>query len=162
MLTLMPDLILGVLLAATSAWCALVHHRLRRLRTERGEMEAFVASLTAASERAEAAIAGLREAAAEVERAQREQGDAARQRGTELARIIESGSRLARRLETDLNHGVRTLAAASLQREASPRPIAASDPQAREPRPGPATRPGRAPEEAAVPDELRRVLETLR
>ena len=37
MLTLLPDLILGVLLAATSAWCALVHQRLRRLRTERGD-----------------------------------------------------------------------------------------------------------------------------
>ena len=156
MLTLVPDLILGVLLAATSAWCALVYQRLRRLRTERGEMEAFIASLTAASERAEAAIGGLREAAAEVERAQREQGDAARQRGTELARIIESGSRLARRLETDLNHGVRTLAAASLQREPPARPVATSTPPVRDPRPG------RAQEEPAVPDELRRVLETLR
>lgn len=156
MLTLVPDLILGVLLAATSAWCALVHQRLRRLRTERGEMEAFIASLTAASERAEAAIGGLREAAAEVERAQREQGDAARQRGTELARIIESGSRLARRLETDLNHGVRTLATASLQREPPARSVATSTPPVRDPRPG------RAQDEPAVPDELRRALETLR
>jgi hypothetical protein len=160
MLTLLPDLTLGIPLAATSVWCALVHHRLRRLRTERGEMEAFIACLTAASARAEAAIAGLREVAAEVERAQREHGEAVRQRGAELARIIENGSRLARRLEADLNQGMRHLASASLQREPPSRPVPAGDPPSREP--GPAARPGRAADEPAVPDELRRVLETLR
>jgi flagellar motor switch protein FliM len=48
-LDLAADLVLAGLLLLTTAWCALVYHRLRRLRTERGEMEAFIATLAAAT-----------------------------------------------------------------------------------------------------------------
>jgi hypothetical protein len=179
----LADLALAALLAANAVWCALLHRRLRRLGTaERGELEAFVAALGAASGRAESAIAGLREAALEAEARLREQGDSARQRGGELARLVESGSRLARRLEADLGHGARGLAAATggpgraglgpargrLDQDAD-RPPAFQ-------RPGPsAARPPErhAPADAALegaptaplpppPDALLRALETLR
>src|SRR4051794_20932110 len=109
-LPLLPDAILCALLLATSAWCALVHRRLRSLLTHKGEMAAFIAALGAATGRAEAAIAGLREVAADVDQRQAEQAEVARQRGADLARAIENGGRLARRLEADLDHGARTLA----------------------------------------------------
>lgn len=104
------DLVLAGLLLLTSGWCALVHHRLRRLRTERGEMEAFIATLAAATERAEAATAGLRGAVAETERGLREQGEAARQRAGELARLVDSGARVLRRLEAAVHGGAMSLA----------------------------------------------------
>ena len=100
MLDLAADLVLAGLLLLTTAWCALVHHRLRRIRTERGEMEAFIATLAAVTERAEAATAGLRGVVAEADSNLREQGEAVRQRAGELARLVDSGNRVLRRLET--------------------------------------------------------------
>jgi hypothetical protein len=176
----LADLALAALLAANAVWCALLHRRLRRLGTaERGELEAFVAALGAASGRAESAIAGLREAALEAEARLREQGDSARQRGGELARLVESGSRLARRLEADLGHGVRGLAAATGgpgragQGTARGRPEQDADrpvvqrPGSGAPRPperhAPAdAAPGGAPPLPPPPDALLRALETLR
>lgn len=111
------DLVLSGLLLLTAAWCALVHHRLRRLRTERGEMEAFIATLATATARAEAATAGLRGAVAEVDRGLREQTEAARQRAGELTRLVESGSRVLRRLETAVHGAARSLAEQEAARE---------------------------------------------
>lgn len=99
MLQLVADIALGSLLVVTAVWCALVHHRLRRLRTERGEMEGFITALTAATERAEAAITGLRETLARADRDLREQGELARQRAGELVRLIEDGGRVLGRLD---------------------------------------------------------------
>lgn len=116
-LDVVADLVLAALLLLTAAWCALVHQRLRRLRTERGEMEAFIATLTAATERAEEATSGLRGAVAEAERGLHEQGSAARQRAAELARLLESASRVLRRLEAAVHGGARSLAEQGLHRE---------------------------------------------
>ena len=110
LLDVAADLVLAGLLLLTAAWCALVHHRLRRLRTERGEMEAFIATLVNATERAEAATAGLRGAVAEVDGGLSVQGEAARQRAAELTRLVESANRVLRRLETAVLQGARSLA----------------------------------------------------
>lgn len=155
----LPDLALALLLVLTAFWCALVHHRLRRLRTDRGEIEAFVAALAAASERAETAIAGLREAAAETDRKLTQQAEAARQRTGELARLLDSGSRLARRLEAGIGQGARALAAAETARDQ--RPSWQAGERAAPERP--AERPAAPrPPAAAPPDELLRALESLR
>lgn len=60
MVDMAVELLLAALLMLTVVWCALVHQRLRRLRADKGEMEGFIAALSAVTERAEAAIAGLR------------------------------------------------------------------------------------------------------
>ena len=128
MLDLAADLVLAGLLLLTTAWCALVHHRLRRIRTERGEMEAFIATLAAVTERAEAATAGLRGVVAEADSNLREQGEAVRQRAGELARLVDSGNRVLRRLETAVLQGARSLAEQGVSRErpAEPTPVQAA------------------------------------
>lgn len=68
MLELAIDMASTVLLAATSMSCLVLHRRLRHLRTDRGDIEAFVRMLDAATQRAEAAIAGIREAADDLAR----------------------------------------------------------------------------------------------
>jgi hypothetical protein len=118
-------------------------------------MAAFVAALAAASERAETAIAGLREAAAETDRKLTQQAETTRQRGSELARLLESGTRLARRLETRIGHGARTLAAADTSREQ--RPAWQTSERAAAPDRQPTSRTA-----SAAPEELLRALETLR
>jgi hypothetical protein len=122
------DLALAALLLLTAGWCALVHQRLRRLRTERGEMEAFIATLAAATERAEVATGGLRDAVAEAGRGLREQEEAARQRASDLARQVDSGNRVLRRLETAVLQGARSLAEQGISRErpAEPAPAQAA------------------------------------
>jgi hypothetical protein len=131
------DLALAALLLLTAGWCALVHQRLRRLRTERGEMEAFIATLAAATERAEVATGGLRDAVAEAGRGLREQEEAARQRASDLARQVESGTRVLRRLETAVLQGARSLAEQGMARE-RPEPVAHVQAAAVEPRERPA------------------------
>ena len=156
------DLVLGGLLLLTAFWCALVHHRLRRLRMERTEMEGFITSLTAASERAETAIASLRETAAETERRLREQGENARQRGSELARLIDGGGRLARRLEVDLDQGARLMASSAPGREPGSSWSDRQEAGWRRSGPRPAERAPSSRPAAAPADELLRALETLR
>jgi hypothetical protein len=111
------DVILGVLLLVTAGACVALSYRLSRLRIERGEMEAFIAALATASERAESAIGGLKAAAADVERDLREHAEAARQRSLDLSRLIENGSRLARRLEGGLDTGARRMAGSTPPRD---------------------------------------------
>ncbi|MEK0085946.1 hypothetical protein [Benzoatithermus flavus] len=68
MLELAIDTASMVLLAATSVSCLALHRRLRHLQTDRGDIEAFVRMLDAATQRAEATIAGIREAADDLAR----------------------------------------------------------------------------------------------
>lgn len=148
---LVVDVAFGSLLAVTAVWCALVHHRLRRLRTERGEMEGFITALTAATERAEAAIAGLRDTLARADRDLREQGELARQRAGELARLIEEGGRVLGRLDAGGRRADRVSGGASVPRE---RQAAVA---------GPAVTPaGTQPRGSAAADELLKALGSLR
>ena len=172
LLDVAADLVLAGLLLLTAAWCALVHHRLRRLRTERGEMETFIATLVNATERAEAATTGLRGAVAEVDGGLSAQGETARQRAAELTRLVESANRVLRRLETAVLQGARSLAEQGISRE-RPEPAFAQIGGAAEPRERPtAAREGSreaARSSASLqgagglsPDELMRVLGSLR
>lgn len=151
MLESLTDLILAGLLLATIAACAVVYVRLRRLRTERGEMEGFIASLIEASARAEAAIAGLREVSVELEQGLSGQIGQAQLRCAELNRLIENGGRVAKRMETAFYQGARSLADRNLARE---------EPALAQPPPAKPVPPREAP--AQVNAELLKALGALR
>lgn len=102
--------LLVVLLLLTITWCIIVHYRLRRLRTDRGELEAFIAALDEATCRAEAAVRQMREANAVGEGAAREQERRARQQTTELARLMDNAVRVVQRLDAAIEHGATRVA----------------------------------------------------
>ena len=89
MIELAANLLVAFLLVLTTSWCVLLYRRLGRLRVERSDIEAFVTAIDAASRRAEAAIAGIRDSALEAQRAlggQQETGAAARRRADPAGR----------------------------------------------------------------------------
>jgi hypothetical protein len=153
---LAADLLIAFLLALTTTWCILLYRRLDRLRVERGDIEAFVTAIDAASGRAEAAIAGIRESALEAQRVLGGQKEATQQRSAELNRLVDSAGRMARRVEAALHQGARNMADASrvgLAREGAPA-VADSVPPNR-------AAPSR-PEAPKIDSELLRALEALR
>jgi hypothetical protein len=112
MTELAANLLVAFLLALTTTWCVLLYRRLDRLRIERRDVEAFVAALDAATQRAESATAGLRATAHEARQALRDGDELVKQRAAELARLVESGGRMARRLEAAVHQGARAGAGA--------------------------------------------------
>jgi hypothetical protein len=146
------DGVIVVLLAATIGYAFVLNRKLANLRATKGEMDALVARLVDATERAQAGLSGLREHAQE-SGAQIQRGiDAARGQADELRFLIERGEALAAKLEGS------TVAARSRPAAGDAR---ASDTQA--------TRPvarGRAAPAAAAPaaaeDELLKTLQGLR
>lgn len=115
------DLLLASLLLLTITWCVLLARRLRRLKVERGDIAEFVAAIDGATQRAEAAIAGMRETVRETQLMLSQQREATEARMAELTRLVEGGAQLARRLETVLQRGSRSLADLQGGRD-SPRP----------------------------------------
>ncbi len=130
MIELALQVVLVVLLLLTITWCVIVHFRLRRLRTEGGEMQAFVEALGAATTRAEATIRLMRDTGREIESAALERERQAR----ELGRLIESATRVTRRLEAAREQGAGRLAE-----------LRTRDDLASEPRQRPAEPPGTEP-----------------
>ncbi|MFZ1426081.1 MAG: DUF6468 domain-containing protein [Geminicoccaceae bacterium] len=110
MVELAPDLLVAFLLVVTTTWCVLLHRRLGRLRIERRDIEVFVSAVDTATRQAEAAIGGIRAAAAEAQRTLGGQQETAQQRVAELTRLLDSGGRMVRRLESSLHQGARTMA----------------------------------------------------
>ncbi|MFO1068447.1 MAG: DUF6468 domain-containing protein [Geminicoccaceae bacterium] len=150
------DLVLCALLAATIAWCAVVHRRLRALRADRGELEGFVAALGAATERAEAAIAGLRGAGEAARQELLKQDEESRQRVEEVVRAVDGAGRMLRRLETAIQHAARLAAEPPPRERTRPMPPEPAPVAAAEPRPAaPGTRP-------RISEDLLRVLQNLR
>jgi hypothetical protein len=109
---LAANLLVAFLLALTTTWCVLLYRRLDRLRVERRDIEAFVAAIDAATQRAESATAGIRATAHEAQQALRDGDELVKQRAAELARLVESGGRMARRLEAAVHQGARAGAGA--------------------------------------------------
>lgn len=154
MAQILAQAVLGALLLLTSGWCLALHQQLRRLRVERGEVIELVSLMNAASERAEAALSGMRAAGSELERTAAGRADDAARRAGELAKLIESGTRLLRRLEPAVQRGI-LLSQDHQGGVRAPR----ADPM---PRDGSAAgRTGAAPGHPEQ-DALRRALETLR
>lgn len=149
MAELVLQLALVVLLLLTITWCMIVHHRLRRLRTDRGEMQTLIAALDEATLRAEGAVREMRDASHEAASAANEQQRRARQQGEDLARLMDNGVRLLKRLDSAVERGATK--AAELRTQARPRSDAMVLPDTQhEPPPRPA-RAKPAPREAARP-----------
>lgn len=110
MTSLIADLIVACLLVLTSTWCAVLYRRFQRLRVERSDIEAFLSAVDGAARRAELAIAGIRDAATDAQRRLAADQQALDQRMAELARLIESAGRMARRVESAVHQGARTMA----------------------------------------------------
>jgi hypothetical protein len=117
MTSLAADLIVACLLVLTSAWCAALYRRLQRLRVERSDIETFLSAVDGAARRAELAIAGIRDGAAEAQRRLAVDQQALEQRVAELTRLIESAGRMARRVESAVHQGARAMAEEAVQRD---------------------------------------------
>ena len=156
MIAIASDLLMAFLLLLTTCWCALLYRRLDRLRVERSDIETFIAAVDGAVRRAEQAVGGIRDGVGEAQRLLGAEQEAAQQRAAELARLVESAGRMARRVEAAIHQGARAMAQDSLERErvareAAPPPAPAAVPEARE-----------RSKRARIDAELLKVLEALR
>lgn len=111
------EIVLAILLLLTIAWCAIVHHRLRKLMTDQGEVAAFVRSLTEATSRAELVVGEMRAVGEQAHAILIEHQEAARRQQDEINRLLESGSRMARRLETGIVQGAKRMAEARTRQD---------------------------------------------
>jgi hypothetical protein len=104
------QLVLVVLLLLTITWCIVVHHRLRRLRADHGELEAFIAALGEATGRAEAVVRQMQEASQAAQNTALEQERRARQQGELLARLMDNAVRVTKRLDAAVEQGATQMA----------------------------------------------------
>lgn len=104
------QLALAVLLLLTITWCMIVHHRLRRLHADSGEMRSLIAALDEATDRAEAAVREMREANMAATTAASEQHRRSRQQCEELARLMDNALRLIKRLDAAVQQGATRVA----------------------------------------------------
>ena len=102
--------LLVILLLLTITWCVIVHYRLRRLRTDRGELEAFIAALGEATGRAEDAVRHMRDANQAALSTARDQEHRARQQSAELARLMDNAVRVVKRLDAAVEQGATRVA----------------------------------------------------
>ncbi len=144
MIDLALQIILVVLLLLTITWCVIVHHRLRRLRVDRGELQSFIAALAEATERAEAAVQRMYEANRAVEGSAREQARRTRQESEALARLVDNASRVIKRLDAAVENGATKLAELRSQPTLAPAVVPEDDARAASGR-------GRSPGTAASP-----------
>ncbi|MEO1016171.1 MAG: DUF6468 domain-containing protein [Pseudomonadota bacterium] len=104
------EFILCLLMVPTIFWSVLIHRRLRRMRTDQGEMTAFIEALNETIVRAERAVGTLQAVGREtIERHDRQQTEA-KATAEDVTRGIQSAARLLRRLDTALQNGTKTLA----------------------------------------------------
>ncbi len=103
-------LLLVPLLLLTSFWCMLVFRRLHALQVGREELKAFLDALSHATARAERAIQELKSVGAEAAATLAEQEKTLLAQRQELDRALESGTRIARRLEDMIGQGARIVA----------------------------------------------------
>jgi hypothetical protein len=104
-LTVILDLVVAGLLATTIAYAVLLTRRLGALRDDKAQLEALVKSLDQSARRAEAGVAALNAAAAEVGRELQQRVDQGRTLRTDLSYIIDLGGNLADRLEGGIRSG---------------------------------------------------------
>jgi Flp pilus assembly protein TadB len=93
------DVIVAGLLVATIAYAILLSRRLGALRNDKQQLEALVSSLDISSQRAEAGIASLKEAAERIGQQLQQRVEQGKALQTDLSYIIDLGGGLADRLE---------------------------------------------------------------
>lgn len=159
MAELLVDALLAVLLLSSVIWSALLHRRLARLRADRGEIESFIGALAATTDRAEAAIGGLRSAGNTIGQELQAQEAAARRSIEQLNRALDGGGRMIRRLE-QLQQA--TVASPERGQRAA---LSRAGPAERDRSPSaePPARPAAAaPKTGHIPDDVMRALQALR
>jgi len=98
-LSFFGDAIVAVLLVVTISYAVMLNQRLNVLRGDRAKLEALVAGLTVAAQRAEGGIAGLREASEDSGRRLEKQIEEGRKLRDDLHYMLERGAQIADRLE---------------------------------------------------------------
>lgn len=163
------DVLMILLLGATSLWCVRVHRRLVALRSGQGEISAFVEALASATARAEQAVRELRAAAGETVTAQEAQETALKARRDELARMLDGAQRMSRRLEEALGQGARLVAELKTRQDIQAARAMSADPAAADPLtstdhspPGARSAAGDGRPRRRVADELLEALQKLR
>jgi Domain of unknown function (DUF6468) len=99
LLSMLLDLVVAGLLAVTIAYAMLLSRRLGALRNDKQQLEALVNSLDISSQRAEAGIAALKEAAERIGQQLQQRVEQGKALQTDLSYIIDLGGGLADRLE---------------------------------------------------------------
>jgi Flp pilus assembly protein TadB len=99
-LSLIVEITLGLLLAATLACCLRLEKRLKNLRKDQETLAGTVRALNGAITAAQTSLAGLRAAAREADENLGRRVTSARGVADELALLTSSGERIAARIET--------------------------------------------------------------
>src|SRR5260221_6861258 len=101
-LNIVLDIVVAGLLLATIAYAVLLSRRLGALRNDKQQLEALVSSLDISSQRAEAGIASLKEAAERIGQQLQQRVEQGKALQTDLSYIIDLGGGLADRLESTI------------------------------------------------------------
>ena len=91
------EIMVGILLAITIGYCALLNERLKRLRQDEGALKSLVGELIGATKVAERAVAALKGTVHEAERSMSSQLEEADRLSNELTRLVDEGRRQAQR-----------------------------------------------------------------
>ena len=97
--SLIIDAIIAVLLVATISYAAVLNRKLSVLRDGKSEMEALIATFSESTERAGSGVESLRQEAGRSGEALQKKVEAARALVDDLGFLIETGTRLAERLD---------------------------------------------------------------
>jgi hypothetical protein len=145
-LNIVLDVVVAGLLLATIAYAILLSRRLGALRNDKQQLEALVSSLDISSQRAEAGIASLKEAAERIGQQLQQRVEQGKALQSDLSYIIDLGGGLADRLEGTIR---------ARRDETKPSPAAVADePDLRPRRRVAVERPAEKPRGNAVPDEV--------
>lgn len=102
MASLLLEGLLAVLLVATIAYSVMLDRRLRTLRQSRDEMQALLASFTAATAHAQAGLVALRETSQSAGESLQSDIERAKALRDDLGFLLDRGNSLADRLEGDI------------------------------------------------------------
>ena len=119
------EIMVGILLAITIGYCALLNERLKRLRQDEGALKSLVGELIGATKVAERAVAALKGTVHEAERSMSSQLEEADRLSNELTRLVDEGRRQAQRPVTPLQRPSSQAATSGDQapgRHVAPRP----------------------------------------
>ncbi|MFN4281241.1 MAG: DUF6468 domain-containing protein [Alphaproteobacteria bacterium] len=131
MASLLLEALLAVLLVATIGYAAMLDRRLRTLRQSRDEMQALIASFTAATAHAQAGLISLRETSQSAGESLQSDIERAKSLRDDLSFLLDRGNSLADRLEGGI--GAARVAVKS-QPRVKPEPIRAEE-EPEEPKP---------------------------
>lgn len=127
---LVLDVVLVILLVATIIYAVVLNRRLAVLRTDRKDLEEFIQRLNGASQRAEAALSGIKVTAEQTQRVLNENGERAQALRDELIFLIERGDKVGEKLAVSRSVIDETPAPPPAQTpEQSPRPTSERAPE---------------------------------